>query len=103
MGLSSKLFEYLATGNPALVIRPTVPDADLLEGITWVQTQSEPNVADALRFIGDTADRKMQADEAWLQNYRSCYSRRSQTQQLAGLLDQVVLNGSPAGEMKETL
>jgi glycosyltransferase involved in cell wall biosynthesis len=89
-GLSSKLFEYLATGRPIVAINSTRPDRQLIGRLPWCRCLDDPTplqLADALQQVisGDS-----KAPEAWLTNFRQQYNRRNQTQQLARWLDELM-------------
>jgi glycosyltransferase involved in cell wall biosynthesis len=89
--LSSKLFEYLATGKPIVAVNPTRPDWQLVGRLPWCQTLVDPGpgeLADALhRAIRGPA----RPAEAWLSAFRRRYSRRWQTEELAGWLNQLLV------------
>ncbi len=87
--LSSKLFEYLATGKPTLVINPTLPDRQLLRRVPFARVLHQPQtkqVADAIRDALQTDD--LPADQ--IDTYRQQFSRRAQTRQLSQWLDELV-------------
>jgi glycosyltransferase involved in cell wall biosynthesis len=89
-GLSSKLFEYLATGRPIVAINSTRPDRQLIGRLPWCRCLDDPTpleLADGLQQVisGDS-----KAPEAWLTNFRQQYNRRNQTQQLARWLDELM-------------
>ena len=89
MLLSSKLFEYLATGVPIIVVRPTVPDEEFLSSLPWVLTMDCPDVKRAAEFIRRCIEENIHADTQWLCSYRAQYNRRTQTQKLAKLLNEI--------------
>jgi len=88
-GVSSKLFEYLATGRPLIVVNPSKPDAQLLRDKPWVQLLCEPNVNELTAALRHSL-RGEGADEQWLSGFRQRYNRRNQAQRLAGWLDELV-------------
>ena len=96
MGLSSKLFEYLATGKPIIVIRPTVPDAELVAGLPWVLRQDDPDVSDCAEFVRKIENGIVKPDFQWVERFRASYNRRSQTKSLAGMLDELLSESSGA-------
>ena len=90
IGLSSKLFEYLATGRPIVAINPTRPDWQLIERLPWCWCLDNPQpgaVAEALR---QAITARVRPPDGWLGAFRNQYNRRNQTQQLAGWLDELL-------------
>ncbi len=90
IGLSSKLFEYLATGRPVVAINPTRPDWQLIERLPWCWCLENPApgaVADALLAAITT---RPEPPQGWLDAFREQYNRRHQTGELAGWLDELV-------------
>ena len=91
MGLSSKLFEYLACGKPILVINPTRPDRLLfkrLGGVRLLTRPTDEQVRDALQWALSPEAVPLGEQTEMI---REKYSRRSQTRQLAEWLDAVVV------------
>ena len=88
-GLSSKLFEYLATGTPIMVIRPTKPDAEFLRSLPWVICQASPDFMAAAAFIKNCIENEISASPAWLTRYHKDFNRRTQTQQIASILEEI--------------
>ena len=89
IGLSSKLFEYLATGKPIVAINPTRPDWQLIGRLPWCRCLDNPNpdaVAEALHRAIAT---RPKPPEAWLDTFRQQYNRRNQTARLAQWLDEL--------------
>lgn len=93
MGLSSKLFEYLSTGKPVIVVNPTVPDRQLLRSVGGgVRMLSNPDVeqmAEALLWSLSPAAPPT-ADQT--ENFKSRYNRRTQMKRVAGLLSEITIH-----------
>ena len=89
-GLSSKLFEYLATGKPIVAIRPTKPDENLLADCSWSVCFTDPDLDRVLQHLQKVQNQEIPFDEDWLMEFRKKYNRRSQTGLLADSLGQVV-------------
>ncbi len=92
LGLSSKLYEYVATGRPILLVNPMAADVDLLDrhhpgGWRAVEDPTGPEVDAALdaALAGDLAV----APEATARA-RAELARSAGARQLAALLDRVV-------------
>jgi hypothetical protein len=88
--LSSKLFEYLACGKPVVAIKPSRPDRHFLrplQGVRLLDAPSDVELLDALRWALRPEAIPPQQQTDWV---RREYSRRSQSQQLATWLDEVV-------------
>jgi glycosyltransferase involved in cell wall biosynthesis len=90
IGLSSKLFEYLAMGRPIVAVNPTRPDWQLIERLPWCWCLEGANpaaLADALQQAFTT---RTQPPDDWLSTFRTQYNRRNQSGQLAQWLDDLV-------------
>jgi len=96
--LSSKLFEYLATGKPVIVINPTVPDRQFLRNFSGVRMLVAPDdeeLETALRWALEP-DSKPPLEQT--RRFREEFNRRTQTAQLAGWLNELTRRSeSPAG------
>ena len=89
MGLSSKLFEYLACGKPILVINPTRPDRLMfkrLGGVRLLTRPTDEQVRDALQWALSPEAIPLGEQTEMI---REKYSRRSQTHLLAQWLDEI--------------
>lgn len=90
LGLSSKLFEFLACGKPVIVVNPTRPDRQLLRPFNGVRTLKNPTdaqLAQTLRWsLSATA---IPPAEQTVQVCRK-FSRRAQAKALAGWLDRLL-------------
>jgi glycosyltransferase involved in cell wall biosynthesis len=99
--LSSKLFEYLATGKPIIVINPTLPDRQFLRNFRGVCLLVEPDaeqVKTALQWALDPASRPPLEQTL---RFKEEFNRRTQTAQLAGWLDKLTCHSQAcAGEFK---
>jgi glycosyltransferase involved in cell wall biosynthesis len=89
-GLSSKLFEYLATGRPIVAINPTVPDLRLIGRLPWCWRLTNPTPSDVAQAMQQAIATAAGPPEAWLKKFREQYNRRNQTRQLAAWLDEIV-------------
>lgn len=88
LGVSSKLFEFLATGRPVLAINPTRTDRMLLRREPGCEVLSRPGldeVVGALRRMAEAARAKPAGSD-----FAERYDRRRQVAQLAGWLDRMV-------------
>lgn len=88
--LSCKLFEYLATGRPVVVINPTRSDRHLLRSLNGVEILEKPDIEQ----IGQALARALQPEAAppaeQVTRFRQQYSRRAQTAQLAQWMNEVI-------------
>ena len=89
MALSSKLFEYIATGKPILLIRPTRPDSNFAGGMDWIKVMNEPDLDDAEKFVKSCRKDTTHAPLEWLERFRVLYNRKSQTETLSKWLHQI--------------
>lgn len=91
LGVSSKLFEFLATGNPVLAVNPTRTDRQLLRRQAGCEVLNHPDaaaIAKALKKMAVTArSRTPQGPDAAFVNR---YDRRRQVELLAGWLDRLI-------------
>ncbi len=85
-GLSSKLYEYLATGHPIVAIRPTAADRQLLDSLDWVLTLDQPCPTQASEFIKKAIRDELSAPQPWLEQYRLENGRKSKAKQLSQIL-----------------
>lgn len=92
-GLSSKLFEFLATGRPIVAINPTRPDAHLLKRLAWCRCLRNPAPLAVADAVEQATKSGIGPDEAWLTDFRRKHNRRNQTEQLAGWLDDLLRAG----------
>lgn len=90
IGLSSKLFEYLATGRPIIAVNPTRPDRQLLRRLPWCKCLYNPQPTALTEAIQHAIVTGENAPEESLSILHKEYNRRNQTEQLAGWLDQIV-------------
>jgi len=89
VGLSSKLFEYLATGKPIIVINPTQSDRQFLrkfQGTRLLQTPDVKQLTQSLEWALEPAALPPASQNEMLSMH---YNRRTQTQQLARWLSRV--------------
>jgi glycosyltransferase involved in cell wall biosynthesis len=89
-GLSSKLFEYLATGQPIVAINTTVPDRQLIGRLSWCWCLEDPSPSQIAAALEQAITTGAKPPQEWLTAFRQQYNRRNQTQQLAGWLDELV-------------
>jgi glycosyltransferase involved in cell wall biosynthesis len=89
MLLSSRLFEYLATNAPIVVVNPTEPDRELLRGRARTFWATEPSPATLVELLREAS---VAARSGPLDAPRIPidFSRRYQVRRLAQLLDQIV-------------
>jgi glycosyltransferase involved in cell wall biosynthesis len=73
--LSSKLFEYGATGRPIVAIRPTADDRALLADHPAAASIDEPDVASVTDAIRRAALSPPEVPAAWLAAFRARYDR----------------------------
>jgi glycosyltransferase involved in cell wall biosynthesis len=95
-GLSSKLFEYLATGRPIVSINPTRPDWQLLRHLPWCWSLRGTDHRAIIEAVEQAATSGARPSEEWLTTFRQRYSRRNQTGQLAQWMDEL-LRQKPSG------
>jgi len=88
-GLSSKLFEYMATGRPVVAINPTRPDRQLLRRLSWCQSLGDADLGAIVDAVERAATGGAKPDEGWLRTFRQRYNRRNQTEQLARWLSEL--------------
>jgi glycosyltransferase involved in cell wall biosynthesis len=89
-GLSSKLFEYLATGRPIVAINTTRPDRQLIGRLSWCWCLQDPRPAAIAAALQQAITTRAKPPEEWLSTFRQQYNRRNQTAQLAAWLDALV-------------
>jgi glycosyltransferase involved in cell wall biosynthesis len=89
IGLSSKLFEYLATGRPIVAINPTRPDWQLIERLSWCWCLDDPQPDAVAAALQEAITTRSKPSEDWLNTFRQQYNRRNQTQQLAHWLNEL--------------
>lgn len=87
LGLSSKLFEFLATGKPVININSTRSDRLFLMGKPWCIQLEQPNQAELEDALNRARACHCLPDREWLENFRNEYSRRNQTRTLATWLN----------------
>jgi hypothetical protein len=97
--LSSKLFEYLATGSPVIEVNPTVPDRQMLRRIPDVVVLTHPT----LEELKEALHRALRIGSLQMSDERREFVRRyewrSQVKILAGWFDEIVGQPpAPAGE-----
>lgn len=88
--LTSKLFEYCATGRPVLVVNPTRPDRRLfgkLPGVWMVNEASSEKIHSTIKEILDTKGRDYQERVSYFERN---FSRREQTRVLGEFMDEVI-------------
>ncbi len=85
--LTSKLFEFIASGRPTLEINPSPPDLRLLKeyNVPYMYFPSIQQLADQIRaMLHDQTDRS-----AMVKRFRLAYGRQQQTGVLAELLERL--------------
>jgi glycosyltransferase involved in cell wall biosynthesis len=98
MGLSTKVLEAVATGNPVILINPKPPDRQFvrdLEGVKMIDDPTVEELVEALRWALSPAS-KPPAEQ--LTRIRRSYNRRAQAAQLAKHLDRLVNKSSTIAE-----
>jgi len=96
IGLSTKMFEYIATGKPVIVLNPKIPDKQFgrgLQGVRMLEMPGEDEMADALVWALDPNSTPPAAQTV---DFREQYNRRTQAAQLARYLSDLVSNQSQA-------
>ena len=91
LGMSSKLYEFLATGAPVLAINPTRIDRMLLRRIPGCVCLTKPSVEQltaALRSMAASTDASER--ESTRAAYLARYNRQEQTAQLAAWLERTL-------------
>jgi glycosyltransferase involved in cell wall biosynthesis len=95
LGLSSKLYEYLATGKPVIAINPTTPDRQLLRGVSGVQVLNRPGVPEVAAAIRSSLGIGAGPSREHVGAWRARYDRRVQTGVLAGWLHGLTNTAEP--------
>jgi len=98
IGLSSKLFEFLATGRPIIVVNPTRSDRHLLRGLRGVQTLTNPSTAEVSQALGKALMPEGRPPAEQAEQIRTHYSRRTQTSLLAHWMESLVDGPTSASE-----
>lgn len=96
IGLSTKVFEYVATGKPVILLNPKRPDRQFvrkLQGIRMLDTPSDEQVAEALEWA---LDPESCPPPEQVERFRREFNRRDQAKQLAVLLDATESRTTPA-------
>jgi len=86
MLLSSKLFEYLATGKPVIVINPTIPDRQFLRKFQGVRLLVAPSVEELEMVLRWALESASSPPLEQTRRFRQEFNRRTQTKQLADWL-----------------
>ena len=89
IGLSSKLFEYLVTGKPVIMINPTRSDRLFAKKIPWCYSFNSPRPEDVTATIKHLVKTGSQLDKTLHEAYLQEYSRKAQVEKLAGWLDEI--------------
>ena len=94
MGLSSRLYEYLATSRPVIALNPTIPDQQLLASMPRVQMLHAPT-SSAVRAA---LERALSEPREPLPAPRLpvSYSRERQVATLASILDALIQRPRPS-------
>jgi glycosyltransferase involved in cell wall biosynthesis len=90
LGLSSKLYEYLPTGKPIIILNPTIPDIQLTERLLGVQRLNEPQPGELSRSISLALAQDLGELAAQAKAFGDRYRRDTQTTALAAWLDALV-------------
>jgi len=87
-GLSSRLFEYVATGQSIVAVNPTSEDRSFLAPYGAILL-TEPEAGDLASALDDALQRAGTSSTAplWLEEYRTHYQRAGQVQMLAERLE----------------
>ncbi|MEX2308344.1 MAG: glycosyltransferase [Pirellulales bacterium] len=102
-GLSSKLFEYLATGRPIVAVNPTLPDRQLIGRLPWCWCLRNPASAELAAALRQAITMRAKPSEGWLSAFRERYNRRTQTRQLAQWLDELLPAASVSCDLPATI
>jgi glycosyltransferase involved in cell wall biosynthesis len=90
LGLSSKLFEYLATGKPVININSTRSDRIFLRRYKWCQLLEQPSEDELSNAVERANSCKELPNTTWLDSFRTEHSRSYQCHQLSEWLDKAV-------------
>lgn len=94
--LSSKLFEYLATGKPVIEVNPTVPDRQILRRLPDVVVLTRPSLGE----LKESLRRAIRMGVAGMGGARTAFVKkhewRSQVRTLASWFDEIVERRQPA-------
>lgn len=88
--LSTKLFEYLATGTPVICINPSRSDRHLLRGMTGVDVMYQPDVNDLASAVRRCLLESSRRDPEEVACYRASSSWARNLEQLDNWLHQLI-------------
>jgi glycosyltransferase involved in cell wall biosynthesis len=91
--LSSKLFEYLATGKSVISANPTRSDQDFTRQYDWVRNIRNPDVKEAEDILKDVLANLTTFGQN--RSYLSKFNRRVQTERVASILSDLIQSESP--------
>jgi glycosyltransferase involved in cell wall biosynthesis len=93
--LSTKLFEYVVLGVPAVVSDlPTLRRYFSAQEVVFFRAGDPESLADALTLIADDYDPALGRAAAARERYRKAYDWESQSRRYAGMLEQLAADGS---------
>ncbi|TWT83865.1 hypothetical protein CA13_53380 [Planctomycetes bacterium CA13] len=82
LGLSSKLFEFVASGKPIINVNSTRSDRLFLKSVPWAIELSDPDFASFSCAIGKCIEERPRPSETWLVGFQSEYSRSNQVKKI---------------------
>ena len=88
--LSTKLFEYLASDRPVVLVNPSRSDRLLLRRVSGVRVVWQPSVEELKEALLAALQEPDRADPAGVERFRSEFNWAGRAHQLAGWLDELV-------------
>jgi glycosyltransferase involved in cell wall biosynthesis len=88
--LSTKLFEYLASGKPVICINSSHSDRLLLRGRSRVKMLTEPSMTQLRQSLGEALAGQMPGDAAEVEEFRKSFNWPARATTLAQWLDDLV-------------
>jgi len=100
--LSTKLFEYLASGKPVVCINPSHSDRQLLKGKTGVEVLQDPEAEQLAAALRRGLAGNARRDPIETAEFRERYNWSSRARQLAAELDRMLAFPPPAPPLQLT-
>ncbi len=89
IGVSSKLYEYIAARRPLIVINPTRPDRRLLRGVPYARVLDRPTPQALVQALRESLADRAKGDPPEAEGVIARYSMQRHADTLAGLLDRI--------------
>lgn len=98
IGLSTKVFEYVATGKPVILINPKPPDRQFVRRLPGVRMLYAPKLEEMVEALRWALTPAAQPSTEQVASFRAAYDRRVQAAQIARHLDSLTGQSAEARE-----